>query len=68
MAIDTAEKRRSAAGTMTFWSASTTPNVAKDQEWRQQGLRRFSGILAGAGGEVVVISEWIIRARRRGRR
>ena len=69
MAIDTAEKRRSAAGTMIFWSASTTPEVAKDQEWRQQGLRRFSGILAGAGGgEVMVISEWIIRARRRGRR
>ena len=69
MAIDTAEKRRAAAGTMSMFAPSVTPNAAKDQEWRQQGLWKYGGILAGAGGgEAEVVSEWLIRARRRGRR
>lgn len=47
MAIDTAEKRRSAAGTKRFGSPSVTPNASKDQEWRQQAAWIYSGILAG---------------------
>ena len=42
--IDTAEKRRSAAGFRRL--PGVTPNASKDQEWRQQAARRYSGILA----------------------
>lgn len=45
MAIDTAEKRRSAASFRRL--PGVTPNASKDQEWRQQAARRYSGILAG---------------------
>lgn len=45
MAIDTAEKRRSAAG-VAFWvvGPGITPNAAKDVEWRQQSAWGYSGI------------------------
>lgn len=52
MAIDTAEKRRSASGVKRL-GARVTPNVTKDQEWRQQVGWVYSGILAGEpSGEV----------------
>lgn len=45
MAIDNAEKRRSAAG-VAFWvvGPGVTPNAAKDVEWRQQSAWSYSGI------------------------
>jgi len=45
MAIDTAEKRRSAAG-VAFWVAGpgVTPNVVHDLEWRQESGWGYSGI------------------------
>ena len=67
MAINTAERRRSAAGTMSMFAPSVTPNAAKDQEWRQQGLWKYSGILAGAEVFVASAVDWIIRTRRRRR-
>ena len=49
MAIDTAEKRRSASGVGFFpLGPGVTPTVGKDQEWRQQSVWSYSGILAGA--------------------
>jgi hypothetical protein len=44
--MNTAEKRRSAASFRRL--PGVTPNASKDQEWRQQALRSYSGILAGA--------------------
>jgi hypothetical protein len=50
MAIDTAEKRRSAAGTSFRLSApGVTPTVAKDLEWRQQAGWGYSGIPTSGG-------------------
>ena len=49
MAIDSAEKRRSAAG-VGFWvfGPGVTPNASKDAEWRQQAGWGYSGIAAAA--------------------
>jgi hypothetical protein len=47
MAIDTAEKRRSAAGVGYWLYLGLTPNVSKDAEWRQQAAWGYSGISAG---------------------
>src|SRR6056300_253376 len=45
MAIDTAEKRRSAASVMYAGSVpGVTPNASKDAEWRQQAAWSYSGI------------------------
>jgi hypothetical protein len=45
MAIDTAEKRRSAGGVIFLpLGPGVTPNVAKDVEWRQQSAWGYSGI------------------------
>lgn len=45
MAIDTAEKRRSAAGVGYFIvGPGVTPNASKDAEWRQQSAWGYSGI------------------------
>ncbi len=58
MAIDTPEKRRAAAGVKRIL-ARVTPNIARDQEWRQQVGRIYSGILALVGvvpKENIVIS------------
>ena len=69
MAINTAEKRRSVAHVARFWSGlGLTPNVAKDQEWRQEAGRSYSGILASGAVAVVNSDEYLLRARRRGRR
>lgn len=47
MAIDTAAKRRSAAG-IPFWiGLGVTPNAGKDAAWRQQAGWGYSGIAAG---------------------
>ena len=53
MAIDTAEKRRSAAGVGFLpLTPGVTPNAAKDVEWRQQSAWSYSGIApAGPGPE-----------------
>jgi hypothetical protein len=47
-AIDSAEKRRSAFNWNAFGGPGVTPNASKDQEWRQQAMYSYSGILAGA--------------------
>lgn len=52
MAIDTVEKRRSAAGVPFFLGLGVTPNASKDQEWRQQAGWSYSGILAGEAADV----------------
>ena len=47
MAIDTAEKRKSAAGIPFLpLGVGVTPNASKDQEWRQQAAWGYSGITA----------------------
>jgi hypothetical protein len=49
MAIDTAEKRRSASGIPAPpLGPGVTPNVARDAEWRQQVANGYSGIAVGA--------------------
>ena len=65
MAIDSAEKRRSAAG-VGFWvvGPGVTPNSSKDAEWRAQAGWGYSGIAAGEpaeGGEWEMIPPWIKR-------
>ncbi len=67
MAIDTAEKRKSAAG-VGFWvvGPGVTPNASRDAEWRQQAGWGYSGIAAGeaaAGGGSLIIAPWIKRRR-----
>jgi len=47
MAIDSAEKRKSAAGTSFGYAGllpGVTPNSSKGQEWRQQAAWSYSGI------------------------
>jgi hypothetical protein len=48
MAIDTREKRQAVAALSGahYFGIGTTPNSAKDQEWRQQSAYGYSGILA----------------------
>ncbi len=49
MAIDNAEKRRSAAGVGFFIvGPGVTPNASKDAEWRLQAGWGYSGIALGA--------------------
>lgn len=47
MAIDTREKRASIVGINYLSGPSPTPNVSKDQEWRQEVGYGYSGIAAG---------------------
>jgi hypothetical protein len=48
MALDTREKRQSAASISMYWAgANPTPTAAKDQEWRQSAAWGYPGILAG---------------------
>ena len=56
MAIDTREKRASLVGINYISGPSPTPNVAQDQEWRQEVGYSYSGILAGGAAVVVGIS------------
>lgn len=55
MAIDNAEKRRSASGIQSTLISGVTNNISKDQEWRQQSGWSYSGILAG----VIVLLEQV---------
>lgn len=49
MAIDTAAKRRAAAGVPFLpLGPGVTPDATKAQAWRQQVAWSYSGILAGA--------------------
>lgn len=48
MAIDTRERRQAAVYFMRCHAVAPTVNVAKDQEWRQEVLRSYPGILAAA--------------------
>ena len=68
MAIDSAEKRKSAAG-VGFWifGPGVTPNASKDAEWRQQAGWGYSGIAAGAPVVVTVFGDvaFTSRARRK---
>jgi hypothetical protein len=53
VAIDTAEKRRAAAGIPFLpLGVGVTPNALADQEWRQQAGWSYSGILAGVLDEI----------------
>lgn len=53
MAIDSAQKRRSAAGVPCHpLGPGVTPNALKDQGWRQQAGWGYSGIAAGALNEL----------------
>lgn len=50
MPIDTAEKRRSAAGVAFFVvGPGVTPTASKDVEWRQQSAWSYSGIAVQTG-------------------
>lgn len=53
VAIDSREKRQAAAYYNRRWAIAPTPNAAKDQEWRQEVMRSYPGILAGAAAAVV---------------
>lgn len=50
MAIDSAEKRRSAAGVLGYFTGGpgVTPNASPDQEWRQQAGYGYSGVLVSS--------------------
>lgn len=57
MAIDSAEKRRSAANVP--WSPAgvgVTPNASTDAEWRAQVAWTYSGITAGVGAPGTAVS------------
>ena len=55
MAIDDAEKRRSAGGSFLFpVFPSVTSNAGQDQQWRQQAAWVYSGILAGAAAPSLI--------------
>ncbi|MDJ0896915.1 MAG: hypothetical protein QNJ92_17355 [Alphaproteobacteria bacterium] len=45
MAIDSAEKRRNIAASVTIVAPGVTPNASKDREWRQQAGWGYSGIV-----------------------
>ena len=51
MAIDTAEKRKSAG--ISRRRPGVTPYAAKDVEWRQQAGRGYSGILVASNGRQI---------------
>lgn len=64
MAIDTAQKRRSASGVPFLpLGPGVTPRATKPAAWRRDVAWSYSGNAAGYSG-----TEWIIRARRRLRR
>jgi hypothetical protein len=69
--LDTTSKRASAVQLMKPWTISPPlPDGTIDQGDRQHIAATYSGILAGTFVAPVAnaVSEWIIRARRRGRR
>jgi len=59
MAIDTAEKRRSAAAVLFPTLPGVTPNASKDQEWRQQAAWGYSGILVDAPPLIILGGRWV---------
>lgn len=65
MAIDTAEKRRSARYVTSRRSPAVTPNSAKDVEWRQESGWGYSGILPDGAAAFVEKYITILRRRRR---
>lgn len=67
MAINNAEKRKSASGIQVSLIAGVTPNSSKDQEWRQQSGWGYSGIVTAAisVGENVVSFIFRPQGRRR---
>ena len=48
MAIDTAEKRKSASGIQVSLVVGVTPNASQDAEWRQEAGWGYPGIAASA--------------------
>lgn len=55
MAINTAERRRSAAAVgVPIVGPGVTPNASKDAEWRQQAAWSYSGIAASGPVEAFV--------------
>lgn len=68
--LDTVSKRASSVQLRKPWAISPPlPDGTIDQGDRQHIALTYSGILAGAAAAVTSqVSEWIIRARRRGRR
>ena len=61
MAIDTREKRQSAVYFMRRHAVVPSPNAAKDQEWRQEVLRSYPGILADPPSIVTEVTSSRIR-------
>lgn len=56
MAIDSAEKRRSAASAGIPWLIpGVTPNASKDAEWRQQSGWSYSGIPAAVPAIPIIL-------------
>ncbi len=54
MAIDDREKRQSVVGINYLSGPSPTPNVSKDQEWRQEAGYGYPGIAAASvGGRIM---------------
>lgn len=51
MAIDSAEKRKAAAGAYRVAVKGVTPNSSEDAEWRQQATHKYSGVAADAPAE-----------------
>ena len=67
MAIDTENKRRSVQA-YTIGAMRPRPDAAVDAGDRATVAWMYSGLFSGGAPPVVVVSEWITRARRRGRR
>ena len=63
MAVDTAEKRRSAFGTRKGRRLGVTPNAAQDIQWRVQAGWGYSGLDAYALGDGS-FPVWLRRRRR----
>jgi|TARA_R110002126_G_scaffold41120_1_gene119992 hypothetical protein len=64
MAIDSAEKRRSAFGVFDGRGIpSVTPNSSKDAEWRQEVLWGYSGIAAASPGGVTAFRNYMFYER-----
>lgn len=69
MAIDTAEKRRSISGVAFLpLIPGVTPNAAPDADWRQQVAWSYSGIQVDGEPDAPTATDYLIRARRIGRR
>lgn len=69
MALDTRDKRASAVHVSLPWrGVLPAPDGSVGGADRQQSAFLYRGVAAGGGGAAPAANEWIVRARRRGRR